>query len=52
MCESWEKVGFKERGLPRQKNVMTMIGAHLASPIRVELGYTHWPQLCTQFGAH
>jgi len=26
-----------------------MNGAHLASPIRGELGYAHWPQLGTQF---
>src|SRR6218665_16719 len=25
-----------------------MNGAHLASPIRGELGYAHWPQLGTQ----
>jgi len=25
-----------------------MTGAHLANPIRGELGYAHWPQLSTQ----
>ena len=26
-----------------------MNGVHLASPIREELNYAHWPQLGTQF---
>ena len=34
---------------PRQKKFRAMNGAHLASPIRGELGYAHWPQLGTQF---
>src|SRR6218665_2436441 len=35
--------------LPRQQKFRAMNGAHLASPIRGELGYAHWPQLGTQF---
>ena len=35
--------------LPRQQKIDAMNGAHLASPIRGELGYAHWPQLGTQF---
>src|SRR6218665_2676660 len=35
--------------LPRQQKINAMNGAHLASPIRGELGYAHWPQLGTQF---
>src|SRR6218665_1982580 len=31
--------------LPRQQKFRAMNGAHLASPIRGELGYAHWPQL-------
>src|SRR6218665_3652551 len=34
---------------PRQQKFKAMNGAHLASPIRGELGYAHWPQLGTQF---
>ena len=34
---------------PRQQKFRAMNGAHLASPIRGELGYAHWPQLGTQF---
>src|SRR6218665_506286 len=34
---------------PRQQKYRAMNGAHLASPIRGELGYAHWPQLGTQF---
>src|SRR6218665_1207083 len=34
--------------LPRQQKINEMNGAHLASPIRGELGYAHWPQLGTQ----
>ena len=34
---------------PRQQKIIAMNGAHLASPIRGELGYAHWPQLGTQF---
>src|SRR6218665_3027793 len=30
---------------PRQQKFRTMNWAHLASPIRGELGYAHWPQL-------
>src|SRR6218665_3837423 len=45
---------------PRQQKFRAMNGAHLASPIRGELGYAHWPQqgtqfialLDTKFGAH
>ena len=45
---------------PSQQKFKAMNGAHLASPIRGELGYAHWPQLGTQvialletkFGAH
>src|SRR6218665_1042131 len=33
----------------RQQKFKEMNGAHLASPIRGELGYAHWPQLGTQF---
>src|SRR6218665_1769368 len=32
---------------PRQQKFRAMNGAHLASPIRGELGYAHWPQLGT-----
>src|SRR6218665_1327363 len=35
--------------IPRQQKFRAMNGAHLASPIRGELGYAHWPQLGTQF---
>src|SRR6218665_1130700 len=34
---------------PRQQKFRAMNGAHVASPIRGELGYAHWPQLGTQF---
>jgi len=34
---------------PRQRKFRAMNGANLASPIRGELGYAHWPQLGTQF---
>src|SRR6218665_3890337 len=34
---------------PGSKKFRAMNGAHLASPIRGELGYAHWPQLGTQF---
>src|SRR6218665_812196 len=34
---------------PRKQKFREMNGAHLASPIRGELGYAHWPQLGTQF---
>src|SRR6218665_2397987 len=37
---------------PRQQKIHEMNGAHLASPIRGELGYAHWPQLGTQFIAY
>ena len=37
------------RAIPRQQKFRAMNGAHLASPIRGELGYAHWPQLRTQF---
>src|SRR6218665_2228309 len=37
--------------LPSQKKFMAMNGAHLASPIRGELGYAHWPQLGTTGGS-
>src|SRR6218665_2328343 len=33
---------------PRQQKIRTMNGAHLASPIRGELGYAHRPQLGSQ----
>ena len=49
-------------GYPSQQKFRAMNGAHLASPIRGELGYAHWPQLQlgtqfialleTKFGAH
>src|SRR6218665_1871209 len=35
------------RSYPRQQKFNEMNGAHLASPIRGELGYAHWPQLRT-----
>src|SRR6218665_1259439 len=38
-----------ENSHPRQQKFRAMNGAHLASPIRGELGYAHWPQLGTQF---
>src|SRR6218665_2559558 len=31
--------------IPRQQTINEMNGAHLACPIRGELGYGHWPQL-------
>src|SRR6218665_3649865 len=31
--------------LPKQQKFRAMNGAHLASPIRGELGYAQWPQL-------
>src|SRR6218665_1723149 len=34
---------------PRQQKFRATDGTHLASPIRGELGYAHWPQLGTQF---
>src|SRR6218665_1363690 len=34
---------------PMQQKFRAMNGAHLASPMRGELGYAHWPQLGTQF---
>src|SRR6218665_1349511 len=34
--------------VPRQQKFRAMNGAHLASPIRGELGYAHWPQLGSQ----
>ena len=34
---------------PRKQKFNEMNWAHLASPIRGELGYAHWPQLGTQF---
>src|SRR6218665_829948 len=33
---------------PRQQKFRAMNGALLASPIRGELGYAHWPQLGSQ----
>src|SRR6218665_3642505 len=39
----------RSRSLPREQKFRAMNGAHLASPIRGELGYAHWPQLGTQF---
>src|SRR6218665_4045146 len=36
---------FKSLACPRQQKFRAMNGAHLASPIRGELGYAHWPQL-------
>src|SRR6218665_1258190 len=33
---------------PRQQKFRAMNGAHLASSIRGELGYAHWPQLGSQ----
>src|SRR6218665_3390175 len=36
-------------GYVSQQKITEMNGAHLASPIRGELGYAHWPQLGTQF---
>ena len=39
-----------EAPYPDNKNLgQWMAGAHLASPIRGELGFAHWPQLGTQF---
>src|SRR6218665_3115423 len=35
-------------GCPRQQKFMAMNGAHLASPITGELGYSHRPQLGSQ----
>src|SRR6218665_2560297 len=44
-----ETHGLPTRSHPRQQKFRAMNGAHLASPIRGELGYAHWPQLGTQF---
>jgi len=41
--------GHTNYKVPRQQKFRAMNGAHLASPIRGELGYAHWPQLETQF---
>src|SRR6218665_1874236 len=41
------KTGLQKQ--PRQQKFRAMNGAHLASPIRGELGYAHWPQLGTKF---
>ena len=59
---SWALVlKLESRGFyPRQQQFRAMNGAHLASPIREELGYAHRPQLGskfiarlgTKFGAH
>ena len=38
-------------GYVSQQKINEMNGAHLASPIRGELGYAHWPQLGTQFNS-
>ena len=38
----------KSSSLPRQQKFRAMNGAHLASPIRGELGYAHRPQLGSQ----
>src|SRR6218665_664778 len=43
--------GYATDTKPRQQKFRAMNGAHLASPIRGELGYAHWPQLGTQFVA-
>src|SRR6218665_1621563 len=43
------KTGRKVGRRPKQQNINEMNGAHLASPVRGELGYAHWPQLGTQF---
>ena len=48
----WESSGsptWTHEGTPRRQKINAMNGAHLASPIRGELGYAHWPQLGTQF---
>ena len=42
-------VNITVEAYPRQQKNNAMNGAHLASPIRGELGYAHWPQLGTQF---
>ena len=38
----------KFSSMPRQQKFRAMNGAHLASPIRGELRYAHWPQLGSQ----
>src|SRR6218665_3498393 len=48
-----ERIHFKVLSLtynlqPRQQKFRAMNRAHLASPIRGELGYAHWPQLGSQ----
>ena len=46
----WRPLGIANRNhLPKQQKINETNGAHLASPIRGELGYAHWPQLGTQF---
>src|SRR6218665_1792783 len=49
----WRTLGVADPNrpnrLPRQEKFRAMNGVHLASPIRGELGYAHWPQLGTQF---
>src|SRR6218665_1968253 len=37
---------------PRQQKFYEMNGAHLASPIRGDLGYAHWPHLGSQIHCH
>src|SRR6218665_3935466 len=43
---TWRFSDYKAH--PRQQKFRAMNGAHLASPIRGELGYAHWPQLGSQ----
>ena len=37
--------------IPRQQFFRDTLGARLANPIRGELGYAHWPQAGSKFGA-
>src|SRR6218665_4145261 len=46
---SYTVVQSNSKPLTSQQKFRAMNGAHLASPIRGELGYAHWPQLGTQF---
>src|SRR6218665_1344538 len=45
----WTPMELGRQKPPRQHKFRAMNGAHLASPIRRELGYAHWPQLGTQY---
>ena len=43
-----KRINLQTHYQPIQQNINEMNGAHLASPIRGELGYAQWPQLGSQ----